>query len=154
MPSSLLLRRCRPEDLEPILELFVDTILTVNRRDYSEAACRAWASASEDRARWAGRLAGSGAWAAVLNGKIAGFGDVRGALLDHLFVASDCQGQGIGTALCGKLEALADGPVVETFASITARPFFAARGWAVQEAQTVLCRGERLTNFRMFKRLK
>ena len=40
------LRRCRVEDLEEIRTLFTTTILTVNRRDYTDAQVRAWAGAA------------------------------------------------------------------------------------------------------------
>ena len=40
------LRRCRAEDLEEIRALFTATILTVNRRDYTDVQVRAWAGAA------------------------------------------------------------------------------------------------------------
>lgn len=153
MPTAIVLRPYESADLDGILALFEHTVMTVNRRDYSQAACRAWADAVLERERWAKRLEAHQTWVAVQNERIVGFGDIDGSLLDHLFVAADRTRQGIGAMLCEKLELLADGPVVSTFASKTARPFFEARGYVVVRAQTVCVRGELLENFRMEKRL-
>ena len=80
-------------------------------------------------------------------------GDDRGldpaaGYLDRLYVHRDFQRQGIARALCDALEGAAEGPV-ETHASITARGFFARRGYRVLRAQQVERRGILLTNFVM-----
>ena len=62
----------------------------------------------------------------------------------------DCQGQGIARALCDRLEGVVSGPVT-THASITARPFFEARGYRVVRQQQVERQGVALTNFVMEK---
>lgn len=152
MPAAVTLRPYDAADLDEILALFEHTIMTVSRRDYSQAACRAWADAALERERWATRLGAHKTWVAVQDERIVGFGDLDGNLLDHLFVAAERTRQGIGAMLCDKLEALADGPVVATFASKTARPFFEARGYVVVRSQKVVVRGETLENFRMEKR--
>ena len=62
----------------------------------------------------------------------------------------DFQRRGAAAALCGALEAAVPGPWT-THASITARPFFEARGYRVVRAQQVERYGVRLTNFVMEK---
>ena len=86
-------------------------------------------------------------------GLIVGFGDIDGTgYLDRLYVHRDRQGQGIATALLGRLERAVDAPVITTHASITARPFFEARGYRVIREQRVERHGVRMTNFVMEKR--
>ena len=82
---------------------------------------------------------------------IVGFGDMASdGYLDRLYVHADHQGQGIATALCDRLEQAVQGPIT-THASITARPFFEKRGYAVIKEQTVERQGVALTNFVMIK---
>ena len=89
---------------------------------------------------------------AELDGRLAGFGDLDPAAgyLDRLYVHKDLQGRGVATALCNALEEAAAGPVV-THASVTARPFFARRGYRVLRAQQVERRGVTLANYVMEK---
>ncbi|MFR3031966.1 MAG: GNAT family N-acetyltransferase, partial [Blautia sp.] len=70
--------------------------------------------------------------------------------LDRLFVHKDYQRKGVATAICDKLEQMAQGDVV-THASITAKPFFEKRGYKVVKEQKVERQGITLTNFVMKK---
>ncbi|MGN9011047.1 GNAT family N-acetyltransferase, partial [Lactobacillus amylovorus] len=64
----------------------------------------------------------------------------------------DYQGQGIASAICDELESsIKDGKIV-THASITARPFFKARGYIVVRKQKVVRDGIELINFVMEKK--
>lgn len=142
------IREYKPADLPAILALFHDTVHAVNARDYTPVQLNAWAPDHPDLAEWKRRLESHRCLVAVENGEIAGFGDIdETGYLDHLFVAADRQGTGIGTALCDALEA---GPV-HTDASITARPFFEARGYRVVTEQKVLCGGVVMPNYHMEK---
>lgn len=111
-----------------------------------------------------GFVAPAVAVAAHVGGTVVGFGDVDTTMgyLDRLYVHKDYQGQGIAGALCDTLEQavldvrpIAFGPVViETHASITARPFFERRGYHVVRRQRVERRGVILENYRMQKVLR
>ena len=46
------LREYRPEDCREMGELFLDTVRTVNRRDYTEEETKAWAPGLPDLERW------------------------------------------------------------------------------------------------------
>ena len=83
---------------------------------------------------------------------MAGFADMdQAGYLDRLYVHRDFQRRGIATALCDALEAACPCARYTTHASITARPFFLARGYRVVRAQQVERRGVKLTNFVMEK---
>ena len=151
----MLLRRFRPEDLPELADLLVDTIRRVNCRDYSPEQVRVWAAARD-------RLAGNPDFflslytiVAAEDGKIVGYGNIDDTgYLDHLYVHSEFQGQGIASSICQELERYAytmHAPKITVHASITARPFFEKRGYRVLREQQVERQGVLLTNYEMEK---
>lgn len=94
---------------------------------------------------------------AEINASIAGFADIDATgYFDHLFVHKDYQGRGIATALAEAIEAHAQKSgflVVTAAASITAKPFFENRHYAVIKRQEVKRLGQVLVNFLMEKKL-
>ena len=150
---AVTLRPYRPDDCPALAALFYQTVHTVNAAHYTPAQLDAWAPAGgPDLAAWDESFRAHLTLVAELDGKLAGFGDMDTACgyLDRLYVHKDFQGRGVATALCGALEQAAAGPVT-THASVTARPFFARRGYRVLRAQQVERRGVRLANYAMEK---
>ncbi len=154
---GIVLRPFRAGDGQAVADLFVATVRTVNARDYEPAQVAAWSAAGADPARWARTLAGRAAFMAEVGGVVAGFADVtEQGLFDHLYVGPGHQGQGVGTALADAVEAAAraGGCVqVEAEVSVTARPFFAARGYRVVRAQDKAAHGLTFRNYVMVKDL-
>lgn len=147
----MMIRPYRPEDCGALAALFRDTIDAVNGADYTEEQRNAWAAGAADLQGWNRSLLKHDALVAVEGDRIVGFGDItRTGYLDRLYVHRAFQGQGIGTALCDRLEGRVTGGIV-THASITARPFFEQRGYRVIREQQVERRGVLLTNFVMEK---
>lgn len=143
------LRRYQPADCSRLAALFYQTVHTVNARDYSPAQLDAWADGQVDLAAWDQSFRDHYTLVAEADNRIVGFGDITPAgYLDRLYVATDYQGRGVATALCDQLEVAVTGPI-ETDASITARPFFAHRGYRVVAKQTVVRHGVALTNYKM-----
>ena len=150
---AVTLRPYRPEDCPALASLFYETVHTVNAAHYTPAQLDAWAPAcGPDLAAWDKSFRAHRTLVAELDGRLAGFGDLDPAAgyLDRLYVHKDLQGRGVATALCNALEEAAAGPVV-THASVTARPFFARRGYRVLRAQQVERRGVTLANYVMEK---
>ena len=150
---AVTLRPYRPDDCPALAALFYQTVHTVNAAHYTPAQLDAWAPAGgPDLAAWDESFRAHLTLVAELDGKLAGFGDMDTACgyLDRLYVHKDFQDRGVATALCGALEQAAAGPVT-THASVTARPFFARRGYRVLRAQQVERRGVRLANYVMEK---
>lgn len=150
---AVTLRPYRPEDCPALAALFYETVHTVNAAHYTPAQLDAWAPAcGPDLAAWDKSFRAHRTLVAELDGRLAGFGDLDPAAgyLDRLYVHKDLQGRGVATALCNALEEVAAGPVV-THASVTARPFFARRGYRVLRAQQVERRGVTLANYVMEK---
>lgn len=145
------IRKYRESDCKELTELFYNTIHTINIKDYTKEQLNAWATGQADLERWNSILQEHYSVVAVEDGIIVGFGDVdHTGYLDHLFVHANYQGRGVATAICNELEQVIKGNIY-THASITARPFFAKRGYKVIKEQKVEIRGRFLINFVMEK---
>jgi len=150
-PAKLELREYRPSDCRELADLFYHTVRTVNAKDYSKEQVDAWSASGTDLERWDRSLREHFSVVAVKDGVIVGFGDIdRTGYLDRLYVHKDHQGEGIGAAICDRLEQAVRGKIV-SHVSITARPFFEKRGFRVIREQRVQRRGVFLTNFVMEK---
>lgn len=146
------IREYRSSDLREIVELFYDTVHTVNAGDYTPEQLNAWADGSPDLAEWGRSLLEHIALVAEDGGGIVGFGDIDpSGYLDRLYVHKDFQRRGVATALCDALEGAVNAERIITHASITAKPFFEERGYQVAWEQQVLRHGTALTNYRMEK---
>lgn len=147
------IREYRPEDCAELTRLFYDTVHTVNSKDYIPDQLDAWADGKPDLERWDRSLREHFSLVALEGERIVGFGDMDATgYLDRLYVHKDYQKQGVATALCDRLERAVSGTIV-THASITARPFFEARGYRVVHTRQVERRGVILTNLLMEKRM-
>lgn len=152
------LRLYRPEDLPTLVQLFYGTVTSVCAGDYSAPQIRAWAAGSERLLNDPEFFSRLHTVVAETAGRIVGYGNMdRTGYLDHLFVHKDFQGKGAATAICDALEKYATSlsvPAVTVHASITARPFFAGRGYRTVKEQLVSVRGISMTNFAMELPLK
>ena len=86
------------------------------------------------------------------DGRIVGFANRDGEYFDCLYVHKDYQRRGVAKALAERIEgrAAAEGHAkIRTNASLTARPFFEQRGYAVVRRQCVHRAGQVLVNFAM-----
>ena len=151
----MIIREYKPDDCPLLAQLFYDTVHTVNTKDYTKEQLDAWATGDVDLDEWNRSFLEHTTLVAVQSGVIAGFADMdRNGYLDRLYVHKDYQGEGLATALVKELERRAiDENVVcfETYASITARPFFEKLGYTVQTENIVIRESVSLTNFRMAK---
>ena len=149
----MLYREYKREDLEQILKLFYNTVHTVNALDYSAEQLDAWAPLSQDAAAWNKSLCENYTLVAEQDSLICGFADlVSGGYLNRLYVHSDFQRLGIASQLCSILEKRACGQNIKELtvhASITARPFFAKRGYELIKEQRVTRRGVEMINYVM-----
>lgn len=145
------IRTCTLSDLTELLHLFYSAVHTACAGDYTPAQLDAWAPADPDRASWTEKLRRETFLAAEENGTLLGFASLEKDYLDLLYVRPDCRRQGIASVLCDFLEQLCTGERIQVHASITARPFFEARGYHLLESCQVGRRGQVLTNFLMEK---
>ena len=150
-------RRYRPDDAEPLLALFRRSVRVAAADHYSPAQLAAWAPDDLPPEPFAERRAANPCWVAEVRGEIAGFIDLEpDGHIDMLYVGADRQRRGVASRLYAVVEATAAGRGADrlfTEASKAARPFFEAKGFTVIAEQSVEVRGQRLTNYRMEKRL-
>ena len=139
-------------DCTELARLFIDTVHTVNAKDYSREQLDAWATGEVNLEAWNKSLQAHNTVVAEMDGQIVGFGDMdETGYLDRLYVHKDYQRRGVATAICDALEQNTKAAEFTTHASITARPFFEKRGYTVVKVQQVERRGILLTNFVMKK---
>lgn len=148
----MIFREYQTSDCKELAELFYNTIHTVNARDYSKEQLDVWAPGQMDLEMWSRSFLGHFCIVAADGGIITGFGDIdRTGYLDRLYVHADYQRKGIAAAVCDRLESAVRGDIV-THASVTAKPFFEKRGYAVIKEQQVERKGIFLTNYIMVKK--
>ncbi|AKC61701.1 acetyltransferase [Clostridium sporogenes] len=152
------IRMYKSEDCREIVELFYNTVHSINSRDYSLEQLDVWAPKEIDIALWDKSLSQHYSIVAEENGVIIGFGDLDAiGYLDRLYVHKDYQGIGVATTISNELENYAQEnhiSIVTTNASITAKPFFKKRGYEVVKEQFIERNGQFLKNFIMKKVLR
>jgi putative acetyltransferase len=158
MKDLFSIRVITPSDIPEINKLFQETILIVNRKDYSIEEVEDWASCG-DNVSWQELFTEQHyILAEGHEGKIVGFASINDTgYLHTMFVHKDFQHQGIATLLYHALEKYAKKKGAEEITSevsITARPFFEKQGFSVNEEQKRKANRLSLTNYKMSKRLK
>src|ERR1700712_4248202 len=142
-------------DTPLLAAIFVAAIEELTGDDYSEAQQQAWASAADDEEAFGKRLAGELTLIATLQNSPVGFAALKGAdHVDMLYVHPGAAGQGVASMLCDALEKLAGGRGAKALtvdASDNAEGFFAKRGYAAKQRNTVTVNGEWLANTTMQK---
>lgn len=156
MQSAITFRSVTTADIPELKELFRNTVLTVNARDYTAEEVADWASCGNRPGRWEELLATLYFIAACdAEGRIVGFTSIRNdGYLHSMFVHKEHQGEGIATALLQQIEAYATEQGIHNITSevsITARPFFERRGYIVEREQKPLCNRLYITNYQIKK---
>lgn len=147
-----MIREYRSSDCKHLVELFYQTVHSINAKDYTDEQLNAWATGNVDINEWNQSLSKHFSIVAMKDGIITGFGDIdRTGCLDRLYVHKDYQNQGIATAICDKLEHAFEVSRITTYASITAKSFFLHRGYHIIREQQVVRSNIPLTNYMMEK---
>jgi putative acetyltransferase len=152
------IKKASIEDWQEIGVLFKNTILNINKSDYSEEQVNSWASAYNDEAFWKKKIDDDYFIMAVFQKTIIGFGSLslKSYYLDMLYVHKDFQGWRVATKLVEDIEAKARELSISylyTEASITAKPFFEKQGYKVVTSQEKLHKDIYFTNYIMEKHL-
>lgn len=121
------IRIYQSEDCREIVELFYNTVHSINSRDYNSAQLDVWAPKEIDIVSWDKSFSQHCSIVAEESDVIIGFGDLDATgYLDRLYVHKDYQGIGVATTIVSELENYAQEnhiSIVTTNASITAKPF-------------------------------
>ena len=151
----MLVRKFIESDVEQILQLFYDTIHTINAKDYSKSQLDAWGVENPEKDKWLDSLKHNITFITEINGKIVGFGDLNDKkYIDRLYTHKDYQGLGSASKILCTLEQEAKKlgyTELYTEASITAKPFFQNRGYKILQSQNKQHNGHVFVNFIMKK---
>lgn len=145
----MIVRNYTPQDNNEVYTLFTNTILKINRNDYTYEQCKCWIN-KVTKESLNERLLNSYSIVVVYDSHIVGYGNIQGNHLDHLYVHYQFQNQGIAGLICNYLEKHCDSDIMVDV-SVTAKSFFEKRGY------TILCKQENnienqvLINYRMIK---
>jgi putative acetyltransferase len=154
---KLALRPYLADDAPLLAEIFRASVMDLTAEDYTEPQQQAWASASDDEAEFAQKLASQLTLVSTLEGSGVGFASLAGGgKIDMLYVHPAAVGQGVASLLIDALEKLAGGRGAEKLivdASDTARGFFEKRGYIAQQRNTVSTGDEWLANTTLHKQL-
>lgn len=158
MEADFTIRKARQSDTVALKDLFQNTVLMINRRDYSQAEVEDWASCGDNLSEIEDMIKTHYFIVAVnQQSEIVGFSSITPqGYLHSMFVHKDFQGKGIATMLLKEIErhAITSGIVrITSEVSLTARPFFERKGYIVEKEQRRQANQLSLTNFWMAKRL-
>lgn len=150
-----MIRQAIEKDMQGILACFEYSIRGSCNNDYSPQQINVWVSGSSNSTRWKKALGEQFFLVAEEDGMIAAFGSLTDSgWIDFLFVHPDWQGVRLAKQILSLLISEArnrEQKLIQTYASITAKPFFKSQGFlAVQENQVDI-NGVFLTNYTMQK---
>ena len=152
------IRRATIADIDEIAQLYRDTIINVNAKDYTKEQIDAWAATYNNQEGWVRRMEEQYFYVAVSDNKIVGFASIdKFGYFDLLYVHKDCQKQGIGSKLAAKIEEVANETELNEItvqASVSAKPLFEKLGYKVTGEKHKTVSNVPFTNTVMAKRLK
>lgn len=154
--NNVLIRSYKEDDAPFLAAIYFNTIHIINAKDYSLEQVNAWAPTSSlDAEDWRKKWRRIPPIIATLDQKVVGFVEFEeNGHIDCFYCHHEYQGCGVGTALMKAVENKAYKLNINRIyseVSITAKPFFEAKGFSVVKEQSVNLRGVVLTNFIMEK---
>lgn len=146
-------RRAVPKDLEAVQKLFVETIKSTCKNDYSPAQISVWTSSVQNKERWLGIMRDQHFLVAEIENTIVGFGSLEnGNYLDFLYVHKDYLRRGVANYLYQELLAESQQQGFDRLTSDvskTARPFFETKGFIVVKENKMVKQGVEISNYHM-----
>jgi N-acetylglutamate synthase-like GNAT family acetyltransferase len=147
------IRKAQISDLEAITNLFKDTVLNINIKDYSKEQVATWSAVHADTPKWLKRLDEQHFWVAEKEGNIIGITSLsQEGYLDLMYVHHLYQNQGVAKnlllTLLAKAKQMNLGKITSDV-SITAKPFFEKYGFVSLLEQRKLLAGIEFVNYKM-----
>ena len=124
-------RLAKPDDATQLFELRRKSIIALAPKGMSVSEAEIWA-ANLTLTGMDLKIREMEIWVAELNGRVVGWGAIRGDRLEGLYMDPEFAGQGIGTELLTKLEGLMRGRDIRTIrteASLNAEGFYLRCGY-------------------------
>ncbi|WP_339052304.1 GNAT family N-acetyltransferase [Candidatus Lariskella endosymbiont of Epinotia ramella] len=154
MSNKIKIRRYQDDDAQFLIQIFYNTIHIVNAKDYTKEQLNACCPTTcLEIERWQKKWSTLIPFVAQIGETIVGFAEFEpSGHIDCFYVHHEFQGIGVGTLLMGEIEKEArykSIPRIYAEVSITAKPFFEAKGFNLVRQQTITRCGVELTNFVM-----
>jgi putative acetyltransferase len=151
-------RPYQPDDAPMLADIFRDAVMNIASKDYDEAQCHAWVRFINDLDAFAvGLSRGLTLVAEDDQGPVA-FGQLHPVdHVNYIYCRLRGRGRGYADAILTALEDHANKHHVRllyTEASRTSRPFFARRGYTVEQEEIVRRQGVLLPRFIMSKKIE
>lgn len=151
-----MIREYKITDTNQIIDLFKQTVLKVNSKDYSREQITEWANFNNDISHWEKRLSSTHTY--VFEDEIIkGFANLTEiGYLDLLFVHYLHQREGVGGKLMERIIQKAQELKLEQITSkvsFTAKPLFEKFGFIIESDNTVNINGVDINNFNMLLKL-
>lgn len=155
--TEISIRLSKLSDLTEMQEMFVDTVSTICKDDYSPEQIRVWTSSIENMQRWTNKLTSQYFLVAELDNKIVGYASLdSNDYFDLLYVHKDYQRRGIADRLYSEIEKEAikrKATILNSDVSKTARRFFEKKGFKIITPQTNIIKDVEIINYKMTKTL-
>jgi ribosomal protein S18 acetylase RimI-like enzyme len=142
--------------LKQIVELFINTIHNINKKDYSKEQLNVWANPDYDLEIWEKRFEKSKPYLCILKDEVVGFCEYYDGYIDCFYVHYKYQNFGIGKLLLNHILNLAKNENIDKIkvdASITAKPFFEKFGFKQIKENLVKRDNVELVNFSMERKI-
>ena len=113
--------------LKQIVELFINTVHNINKKDYTKEQLNAWANPDYDLEIWEKRFEKSKPYLCMLENEVVGFCEYYDGYIDCFYVHYKYQNFGIGKLLLNHILELAKNENINKIkvdVSITAKLFF------------------------------
>lgn len=151
------IREATLEDSKSIRQLFYDTINNVNTGDYNAKQIAIWSESWKDEKKWEEAIRDEYFIVAENETDMLGFASLNeDGYLDYIYVHKDNQRKGVATSLLQELEKHAkEQGLTDIWAhvSLTARPFFKARGFNISKEFNTEFKGQVFRDCEMEKDL-
>lgn len=150
------IREANKKDIPKMKKLFKETILEINKKDYSENQVNDWASCGEDESSWETKLTKFKHFVCEHENQIVGFCAInKSGFINSMFVSKNHQRKSIGKEMMQKIIDYASTNSIKKLkseVSITAKPFFESFGFKVIMKQEVKANKLTLSNYVMEKK--
>jgi putative acetyltransferase len=158
MKNNVQIREYKIDDAKSLAKIYYNTIHEICSKDYTKEQIEKWAPKSSlEIEGWIKKWKTIPPYVAVIDNKRVGFVEFESnGHIDCFYVHHQFQGKGIGGFLLQKIEMKArENSINKIYAeiSISAKPFFIAKGFQVEKEQVVNYNGVNFINYRMSKLL-
>ena len=140
---------------QELWDLFYNTVNHINSQDYSQSQIASWAPVDYPREQAIKKFRELDPFVVIKNEQIIAYADIQeDGYIDHFYCHHQFQRQGVGSLLFARLEQQAiENGIKKMYSnvSITAKPFFEAKGFDVEKEQRLEMGNEQVKNYRMVR---